>query len=123
MLKAVSAYLLNEVYCFDKTRRLLKKSDYDGVFNQAKKIVTPYFIVLYCDNEVGHARLGLALSKKTIAKAHDRNRVKRLLRETFRTRSLPAVDVVILARSGVANVENPMIVNKLDTLWDKLCRK
>lgn len=123
MLKAVNAYLHNEVYCFDKTHRLLIKSDYDNVFNQAKKIVTPDFIVLYRDNVVGHARLGLALSKKTIAKAHDRNRVKRLLRETFRTRCLPAVDIVILARRGVANVENAMINNKLGTLWDKLCGK
>jgi ribonuclease P protein component len=111
------------VYCFDKTRRLLKKSEYDDVFSQATKIVTPDFIVLYRDNVVGHARLGLALSKKAIAKAHDRNRVKRLLRETFRTRFLPAIDIVILARRGVANVENPKIVSKLGTLWDKLCGK
>lgn len=111
------------MYCFDKTRRLLKKSEYDEVFNQAKKVVTPDFIVLYRNNTVGHARLGLALSKKAIAKAHDRNRVKRLLRETFRTRLLPAVDVIFLARHGVANVENSIIINKLGALWDKLCGK
>ena len=123
MLKAENVYQLNNVHGFDKTRRLLKKSDYDDVFNQATKVVTPDFIVLYRNNAVGHARLGLALSKKTIAKAHDRNRVKRLLRETFRVRQLPAVDVVVLARRGVANVENLMIINKLGSVWDKLCGK
>ena len=109
--------------CFDKTRRLLKKSDYDNVFNQAKKVVTSEFIILYCENTVGHARLGLALSKKMIAKAHDRNRVKRILRETFRTRCLPAVDIVVLARNGVAKVQNSTVIAKLSTVWEKLCGK
>ncbi len=109
------------MYCFDKAHRLLKKSDYDHVFTQAKKLVTSNFIVLYRENTVGHARLGLALSKKTIAKAHDRNRVKRMLRESFRTRSLPAVDIVILARHGVANVQNSVVIAKLSNTWDELC--
>ena len=111
------------MYCFDKTRRLLIKSDYDNVFQGAKKLVTSEFIILYRENTIGHARLGLALSKKTIAKAHDRNRVKRMLRETFRTRSLPAIDIVILARNGVAKVKNTIIIAKLTTVWDKLCGK
>ena len=123
MLKAENVYQLSHVHGFNKTRRLLNKSDYDDVFNQAQKVVTPEFIVLYRNNTIGHARLGLALSKKTIAKAHDRNRVKRLLRETFRNRLLPAVDVVILARRGVANVENSKMINKLGNIWDKLCGK
>ena len=111
------------MYCFDKTRRLLKKSDYDNVFQEAKKLVTSEFIILYRENSVGHARLGLALSKKIIARAHDRNRVKRLLRETFRTRSLPPVDIVVLARNGVAKVKNSVVIAKLSTVWDKLCGK
>ncbi len=106
---------------FNKTRRLLKKSDYDHVFTQAKKLVTPEFIVLYRDNAVGHARLGLALSKKMIAKAHDRNRVKRMLRETFRTHErLPAVDIIVLARHGVGQVQNSIIIAKLGKAWNKL---
>ena len=123
MPKAESVYQLNDVYGFDKARRLLKKIDYDHVFSQATKVVTPEFIVLYRKNSVGNARLGLALSKKTIAKAHDRNRIKRLLRETFRIRQLPAVDIIILTRRGVANVDNPMINIKLGSIWDKLCGK
>lgn len=106
---------------FDKTRRLLKKSDYDYVFSQAKKIVTPEFIILYRDNMIGHTRLGLALSKKMIAKAHDRNRVKRLLRETFRTdKRLPPVDIIVLARPGTGKVPNSIISAILGNAWNKL---
>jgi ribonuclease P protein component len=111
------------VHCFDKTQRLLKKSDYDYVFNQATKLVTSHFIILYRENDVGHARLGLALSKRVIAKAHDRNRIKRLVRESFRTRCLPAVDIVILAKNGIAKVQNSVIIAKLSQAWDKLCEK
>lgn len=106
---------------FDKTRRLLKKSDYNCVFQQAKKLVTSEFIVLYCTNTLGHARLGFALSKKMIAKAHDRNRIKRLLRESFRnTEKLPAVDLVFLARNGVGKLENKTIRARLGNTWNKL---
>lgn len=105
---------------FGKTRRLLKKTDYDQVFEQAKKLVTSEFVILYRTNTLGWARLGLALSKKSIPKAHDRNRIKRLLRETFRTTRLPAIDMVFLAKRGVAEVENKAIITGLDKAWDKL---
>lgn len=105
---------------FGKPSRLLKKADYDHVFEQAKKLVTPEFIVLYRANTLGRARLGLALSKKSIPKAHDRNRIKRLLRETFRITQLPSIDMVFLAKRGVAEVENKAIITGLDKAWDKL---
>lgn len=108
---------------FSQERRLLEKADYDEVFRNAQKIVNPHFIFLYRDNTLGHARLGLALSKKNIAKAHDRSRIKRLVRETFRVlvaQDLPAVDVVVLAKPGVAKVENAILINGLQRIWSKL---
>lgn len=108
------------MFPFKKTQRLLNKCDYDRVFEQAKKIVSPDFILLSRDNDLGYPRLGLALSKKMIAKAHDRNRIKRLLRECFRQSALPSVDMIFLARSGVAKQTNTGINTRLKTTWDKL---
>lgn len=108
------------MFAFKKTQRLLKKSDYDHVFAQAKKIVTTDFVLICRENSLGHARLGLALSKKMIAKAHDRNRIKRLLRECFRQTQLPAVDVVFLARAGVGAQTNSGINARLSKTWEKL---
>lgn len=90
------------------------------MFEQAKKIVTSEFIVLFRENNLGYARLGLALSKKVIAKAHERNRIRRLLRESFRKEALPAVDVVFLARQGVAKQTNANISARLGKTWKKL---
>lgn len=108
------------MFAFKKTQRLLKKAEYDHVFEQAKKIVTSEFIVLFRVNNLDHARLGLALSKKMIAKAHDRNRIKRLLREGFRQTQLPAVDMIFLARHGVAKNTNLSINTVLSKTWEKL---
>jgi len=108
------------VFEFKKTQRLLKKCDYDSVFQQAKKMVTDDFIMFYKHNEVTHARLGLAISKKALAKAHDRNRIKRLLREQFRQTRLPAVDVVFLAKRGILNKTNLQLSRQLSKTWEKL---
>lgn len=106
---------------FPQSRRLLKKSDYDRVFQDAKKLASPHFIFLYRTNIIGHARLGLALSKKNIARAHDRSRMRRLLRETFRVvHHLAAIDIVVLAKPGVAKVENASLIDGLQRIWSKL---
>ncbi|PJD93404.1 MAG: ribonuclease P protein component [Legionella sp.] len=108
------------MFLFTKAQRLLKKSDYDHVFAQAEKIVTNDFVLLFRKNDLGYARLGLALSKKMIAKAHDRNRIKRLLRECFRQASLPSVDVIFLARHGVAKQTNIGLNTRMSKTWEKL---
>jgi ribonuclease P protein component len=108
------------VHCFNKSQRLLKKNEFDFVFKQAKKMVTSELVLLFRTNTVGHARLGLALAKRIIPKAHDRNRVKRMVRESFRTRQLPPIDVVVLARKGVENINNSITIAKLSKAWDKL---
>ena len=67
--------------------------------------------------------MGLAVSKKMIAKAHERNRIKRMLRETFRQQELPPVDIVFLVRNGIATVDNLTLHSEINTFWNTLCKK
>jgi len=48
-------------------------------------------------NELGHARLGMIVSKRLFPHAVDRNRVRRRIREAFRQMAagLPALDLVV----------------------------
>ena len=106
---------------FDKTRRLLTKENYNVVFEKSNKITSSDFLFLYRLNTIGHARLGLALSKKMIRKAHDRNRLKRLLRETFRLNTrLPPVDIIVLAKFGVGSKAQTLLRVNLEKSWNKL---
>ena len=47
-------------------------------------------------NDLGASRLGLIVAKKVLRHAVDRNRAKRVIRESFRRRrGLPALDIVV----------------------------
>lgn len=109
------------MFSFSKSRRLLVRQDFDRVFKNAHKLTTPEFTVLFCDNKQKQARLGLVISKKMVHKSHDRNRIKRVLRESFRLNTkIPAIDVVVLARSGAAKADPVGIKANMDKLWNTL---
>jgi ribonuclease P protein component len=108
------------VNTFPKTKRLVQASDFKFVFDQANKIKSPSFLVLHKPGLTLESRLGLAISKKKIAKAHDRNRIKRIVRESFRQQHLPAVDVVVIAHFGGELQENAVLFRQLGKIWLKL---
>ena len=65
------------------------------------------------------ARLGLSVAGKIIGGAVRRNRIKRLVRESFRLHQheLPAVDIVVNARHGARDAENAAVVRSLEKHW------
>ena len=71
------------------------------------------------------SRLGLVVSKKNISKAVERNRVKRVIRESFRKNKsqIPNLDVVVLIRKGIDVLPNAVISSKMNSLWNDLCAK
>ncbi len=62
------------------------------------------------------------ISKKSARRAVDRNRIKRLTRESFRLQQhrLPAVDIVILARRGITELDNATLHRQLHGMWRRL---
>ncbi len=66
----------------------------------------------------------MVFSKKNLKLSVQRNRVKRLVRETFRTRpDLPALDIVVLSRQGLATLSNAELNPVLTGLWQRLKKK
>lgn len=77
--------------------RLVDKADFDRVFADNQRARTDYLMVMARPNQVGYPRLGMVVAKRLLARAVDRNRVKRCVRESFRHAlpELPACDFVV----------------------------
>ena len=70
------------------------------------------------------ARLGLSVAKKEVSKAVKRNRLKRLIRESFRVRytTLIGLDVVVVARGPAAELSNAVVILQLDRGWAQMAQ-
>lgn len=80
-----------------------------------------FFTVLVRDNGMPQARLGLAVSKKRVRLAVTRNRIKRLVRESFRLHaaSLRGLDAVVMARQDTA-ASGSELRRSLEAHWLRL---
>jgi len=117
-------------FAFSRSLRLLTPQDFKQVFDAAAfKVSTKEVLILARANALGHPRLGLVIAKKHVRRATARNRIKRIIRETFRhqqqlfTGPAAGLDVVILARGGIDRLDNRSLHEQLNPLWRQLQRK
>lgn len=110
---------------FSRELRLLTPTHFTYVFDNAIPAVSPSFTILARTNSQPSPRLGITLAKKRIRKAHDRNRLKRLIRESFRHKQhdLPNVDIIVIGKSGADKLSNQEIFATMDKLWKKLAKR
>lgn len=110
---------------FGKAKRLLNASDYSRVFDGAEARASHKHLLLLArsNNQPGH-RLGLVIAKKNVRLAVQRNRIKRVAREVFRQLpdTEPKLDVVLLARRGLDQLDNATVSTILQQQWQKLIR-
>lgn len=119
--------------CFSRQFRLLKPDEYSRVFKNPVRSSDRYLTILAVTREKSesqnsdllmNSRLGLAISKKNAKRAVDRNRIKRLIRESFRQNlhMLPAIDLVVMAKPVTKSAENQQIFQSLKQHWNKLAQ-
>jgi len=108
-----------------KQRRLLNACDYQAVFAEpTARASHPNLLLLARSNNLNAPRLGLVISKKNVRLACHRNRLKRLIRESFRHQQnyLGGIDVIVLARRNLEQLGNPEIHTLLAKQWQRLLR-
>ena len=76
-------------------------------------------------NELGWHRLGLAVAKKHLPSAVQRNLLKRIARERFRRlpTSQPGLDIVLLSRPAAKLADRTQLAAAVDTQLERLLRR
>ncbi len=89
-----------------RAERLRKRSDYLRCYRTGRRRHGALAVLYAAPNELGHARLGMTVSKK-VGGAVLRVRLKRRIREIYRRwserSSLPALDLVVHAKPAMAS--------------------
>jgi ribonuclease P protein component len=108
-------------YRFAKDNRLLDAASFQRVFDKASRSRDKCFTVLCRRNDNNIARLGLAISKKYCKRATARNRIKRIVRESFRQnqRALEGLDIIVMNRPPAAIAGNRDLFASLDVHWQR----
>ncbi len=125
---------------FRPVSKLLRPADFQRVFNDPVSSSDPLFRVLACPCQARVSRLGMAVSRKVDRRAVVRNRIKRIVRESFRQAfprldrrpvaagknvigNKPGCDYVVIAKPSAARAENVEIRDSLSRHWKKVDEK
>jgi len=95
---------------FPRQARVRARADFDRVFKDGRRVALPA-LALHWLADGGPARLGLAVSRKVDPRAVGRNRIKRILRDTFRhlRPTLAGGAYVLVARAPAAAMPPPAL--------------
>ena len=121
----------NEVtYEFNRESRLLTPGQFQYVFTKPIRFGSRHFTILITPTNLSedsdkNNRLGLAIAKKRVKLAVQRNRIKRIIRESFRLNQhdLPAIDMVVMVKSGIDQLDNKEINQELEKVWRKIIQR
>ena len=82
-------------------------------------------MLLVRPNGLDHPRLGLVIAKKRVRLSVERNRLKRTVRESFRSQQaqLPPVDVIFMSRNDLGSLTSAELAVALAKSWKRLERK
>jgi ribonuclease P protein component len=114
---------------FTRVQRLLKADQFKHVFNSGIRRHDKFFTVIAARQQaeeypVSACRLGLAISRKAAARATDRNRIKRIVRESFRLANPrwdnTNIDLVVMAKRGSTGARNARLFHSLQAHWQRI---
>jgi ribonuclease P protein component len=92
---------------------LRDSGEFQHVYRNGKRYDGVFITVFVVENEALNHRLGVTASKKALGKAVQRNRAKRLLRETFRSNE-PSLRTLTKNYDWVLNAKSAVLSQKMD---------
>jgi ribonuclease P protein component len=109
-------------------RRVRQAADFKRLYAQGRRFAVGGFTAVVLANTRGAPRLGLSVAARVLRRAVERNRMRRLIRESFRhhQHALPALDIVIGLRGShpragcAARAGRAQLRHSLEQLWQKI---
>jgi ribonuclease P protein component len=101
--------------------RLRRKREFDAAYARGRRLGDGFFTVVVLANDVGAARLGMAVAVRVAGGAVTRNRIRRIIRESFRLhrQQLPARDLIVGAKPRARAAAAQLLRESLAGLWRK----
>ena len=99
---------------FGWCKKMRKTDEFSSVFRFRCVSVLPGVDLLAAPNGMNYPRLGLIVPKKIIATAIARNRIKRLIRESFRLHQHELIGLDVVARIKT-KFDEPYLVDALNS--------
>jgi ribonuclease P protein component len=109
-----------------RAAKLLKATDFKKVFKENRSSNDHLFRILWRVNDCGGSRLGMAVARKVERSAVGRNRIRRVIRESFRRwrASRPDTDrhydIVVLPRATASRTANADLARSLERHWRRV---
>lgn len=111
---------------FGRDRRLLKPTEFQHVLKRGVRVGGTFFRVIAVNSAHTRGRLGLAIAKRSLKRAVDRNLAKRVIRESFRQQEgvvVAGLDVVVMANPGVRGAPLAALRADIDRQLKRVRRK
>jgi ribonuclease P protein component len=101
------------------TQSLRDSEAFSRVFSSKHRWADAHFLVIAVGNNGEPARLGLSVGKKYLRRATQRNRVKRIIRESFRAvrHTLHGLDLVVITKASPEKLPNALIATAMHGHW------
>ena len=106
-----------------KTVILAEKLNFDRVFSSSSVSEDKFFAVFYMLNKASRNRIGVSTAKRAVNKATKRNKLKRLIKNSFLSclKCEKGVDVVVRVKHQASRAANDKILlESLINHWQKI---
>lgn len=107
---------------FPRLSRLVHKAEFQNVFDKSSKVNQKHLLALFKNNQKTYGRLGIIVGKRVAKRAVVRNKIRRVIRESFRLNQdhLKGLDIIVIARAQCDTLNNIKLREGIEELWEKL---
>ncbi len=100
---------------------LKKSSEFNSIYKKGKSYITKYMVIYFVKNNMNYNRIGCTVSKK-VGNAVVRNRVKRLIKESYRlTENVKkGYDIIFVARVRMKDANYEIVKKNISYLLGKI---